>query len=49
MIMVKRPIVIEAFELVGLKSEVKVMIGGTPVTCEFADNLHTEGFAEDCA
>jgi len=43
------PRVIEALEKVGLKNKVKVMIGGAPVTCEFADSIGAEGFAEDCA
>jgi len=28
---------------------VRVMIGGAPVTREFADSIGAEGFAEDCA
>ena len=40
--------VIEALEKAGLKNKVKVMIGGGPVTREFADSIEAEGFAEDC-
>ena len=42
------PTVIEALEKAGLKNKVKVMIGGAPVTREFADSIGAEGFAEDC-
>jgi 5-methyltetrahydrofolate--homocysteine methyltransferase len=42
------PMVIEALEKVELKTKVKVMIGGAPVTREFADSIGAEGFAEDC-
>ena len=43
------PTVIEALGKAGLKNKVKVMIGGAPVTREFADEIGAEGFAEDCA
>jgi len=43
------PVVIKALEKAGLKSKVKVMIGGAPVTRAFADEIGAEGFAEDCA
>jgi len=43
------PTVIEALEKAGLKDKVNVMIGGAPVTREFADSIGAEGFAEDCA
>lgn len=42
------PAVIETLKKTGLKSKVKVMIGGAPVTREFADSIGAEGFAEDC-
>ena len=42
------PTVIEALEKVELKNKVKVMIGGAPVSREFADSIGAEGFAEDC-
>jgi 5-methyltetrahydrofolate--homocysteine methyltransferase len=41
--------VFEALKKAGLKNKVKVMIGGAPVTREFADSIGAEGFAEDCA
>ena len=43
------PVVVEALEEAGMKDKVKVMIGGAPVTREFADEIGAEGFAEDCA
>ncbi len=42
------PTVIEALEKVGLKNKVKVMIGGAPVSREFADKIGAEGYAEHC-
>lgn len=43
------PKVTEALEQAGLRSRVKIMIGGAPITREFADSIGVEGFAEDCA
>jgi len=40
--------VINALEQAGLRHKVKIMIGGAPVTREFADEIAAEGFAEDC-
>jgi 5-methyltetrahydrofolate--homocysteine methyltransferase len=40
--------VISALEKAGLRQKVKIMIGGAPVTREFADEIGAEGFAEDC-
>ena len=41
--------VVEALKNEGLKDKVKVMIGGAPVTRQYADEIGAEGFAEDCA
>ena len=49
MTMVEMPGVIKALEEAGLKGKVKVMIGGAPITREYADQIGAEGFAEDCA
>ena len=49
MTMVEMSGVIKALEEAGLKSKVKVMIGGAPITREYADQIGAEGFAEDCA
>jgi len=40
------PKVIDGLKKSGLK--VKVMIGGAPITREFATQIGAEGFAEDC-
>jgi len=41
--------VIEALEKTGLRSRIKVMIGGAPVTRQYADEIGADGFADDCA
>ena len=38
---------IEALKAAGLRGEVKVMVGGAPVTQEWADEIGADGFAED--
>ena len=43
------PAIIEGLEKAGLKDNIKVMIGGAPVTRQYADEIGAEGFAEDCA
>ena len=40
---------LDILEKAGLKNKVKVMIGGAPVSRAYADEIGTEGFAEDCA
>lgn len=47
--MIYMPDVIKALGEAGLREKVKVMIGGAPITREFADEIGAEGFAEDCA
>jgi len=47
--MTNMPEVLEALEEAGLRSQVRVMIGGAPITREYADQIGAEGFAEDCA
>ena len=49
MTMISMPDVIKALKEAGLRDKVKVMIGGAPITREFADQIGAEGFAEDCA
>ena len=46
MTMTQMPGVIEAVRKAGSKA--KVMIGGAPITREFANQIGAEGFAEDC-
>jgi 5-methyltetrahydrofolate--homocysteine methyltransferase len=43
------PVVIKAVEEAGLRERVKVMVGGAPVTQEFADEIGADGTAEDAA
>jgi 5-methyltetrahydrofolate--homocysteine methyltransferase len=47
--MTTMPEVIEALDREGLRDRVRVMIGGAPITREYADQIGAEGFAEDCA
>ncbi len=47
--MTNMPEVIDALDKAGLRDRVKVMIGGAPITREYADQIGAEGFAEDCA
>src|SRR5215472_10359477 len=39
--------VIEALEKAGLRSQVKVMIGGAPVTRRWAEEIGADGYAKD--
>jgi corrinoid protein of di/trimethylamine methyltransferase len=45
--MVNQKSVIEALEDIGLRPQVKVIVGGAPVTRAFADQIGADGFAED--
>ena len=38
---------IEAFEEAGIRDEVKVMVGGAPVTQDFADEMGADGYGKD--
>jgi 5-methyltetrahydrofolate--homocysteine methyltransferase len=40
---------IEALEGAGLRSQVKVMVGGAPITDEYADEVGADGFAPDAS
>ena len=40
---------IEALKEAGLRGQVKVMIGGAPITQEFADKIGADGFAPDAS
>lgn len=40
---------IDALKEAGLRDQVKVMIGGAPVTQEFADEVGSDGYASDAA
>jgi methanogenic corrinoid protein MtbC1 len=39
--------VIEALEEAGIRDQVKVMIGGAPVSQEWSDTIGADGYAED--
>jgi 5-methyltetrahydrofolate--homocysteine methyltransferase len=39
--------VIEALDKAGLRTKVKVVVGGAPVTGRFARNIGADGFAPD--
>lgn len=43
------PDIVTTLAEVGLKNKVKVMIGGAPITRQFADEIGAEGYADDCA
>jgi methanogenic corrinoid protein MtbC1 len=43
------PKVIKAVEEAGLRNRVKIMVGGAPVTKEFADSIGADGTAPDAA
>ena len=40
---------IEALKEAGLRDQVKVMIGGAPITQDFADKIGADGFAPDAS
>jgi 5-methyltetrahydrofolate--homocysteine methyltransferase len=40
---------IQAFENAGLRGHVKVMVGGAPVTQQFADEIGADGFSENAS
>jgi 5-methyltetrahydrofolate--homocysteine methyltransferase len=40
---------IEALKEAGLRGDVKVMIGGAPITQDFADKIDADGFAPDAS
>ena len=42
-------VVTEALKAAGVRNQVKVMIGGAPVTRKDASEIGAEGYAEDCA
>jgi 5-methyltetrahydrofolate--homocysteine methyltransferase len=47
--MANMPATIKAFEDAGMRDQVKIMIGGAPVTQEFADKIGADGFAPDAS
>ncbi|MGB2813928.1 MAG: corrinoid protein [Dehalococcoidales bacterium] len=43
------PAISKALETAGVRSKVKMLIGGAPITRQFADEIGVEGYADDCA
>jgi len=41
--------VIEAFEKAGLRSQVKIIVGGAPITSGFADEIGADGYGENAS
>jgi len=47
--MIHMPEVIEALQQAGLRDQIKVMMGGAPVTQGYADKIGADGYAPDAA
>jgi 5-methyltetrahydrofolate--homocysteine methyltransferase len=47
--MVRMTDVVKAFESGGLRGQVKIMVGGAPVTQRFADEIGADGYSPDAA
>ena len=47
--MTNMPATIEAFNEAGLRDQVKIMVGGAPVTDKFAQQIGADGFASDAS
>jgi len=47
--MTNMPAVIHAFEEAGVRDQVKVMVGGAPVTQAFAEKIGADGYAPDAS
>ena len=47
--MVNMPEVIKALEVAGLKDKVKIMIGGAPITQNYANQIGADGYSPDAA
>lgn len=45
--MLQQKKIIEALDEAGLKNQVKIMVGGAPVTQSYADQIGADGYAED--
>ena len=41
--------VIEAVEDIGVRSEVKILVGGAPLTTAFAEEIGADGYAPDAS
>ena len=38
---------VKAIEIAGLREQVKIMVGGAPVTADYANEIGADGYAED--
>ena len=47
--MLRQREVIEALEEAGLRDKVKIMVGGAPITQEFADEIGADAYTKDAA
>lgn len=45
--MIQQEKLIKAFEEAGMRDKVKIMVGGAPVTQNYADQIKADGYAED--
>ena len=45
--MLQQKKLVEALEAAGLRDQVKVLVGGAPVTANFAEEIGADGYAED--
>jgi 5-methyltetrahydrofolate--homocysteine methyltransferase len=43
------PVILEKLEKEGLRNSLKVIIGGAPVSQDFADRIGADGYAYDAA
>jgi 5-methyltetrahydrofolate--homocysteine methyltransferase len=47
--MVELPVVIDALKEAGIRDQVKVIVGGAPVTQKYADDIGADGYGDDAA
>jgi len=47
--MVNMPEVVKALEAAGLRDKVKIMIGGAPITQNYADQIGADSYSPDAA
>jgi 5-methyltetrahydrofolate--homocysteine methyltransferase len=47
--MLRIPDIVQTLEKSGLRDQVRLMIGGAPITRTFSDSIGIEGYADDCA
>jgi 5-methyltetrahydrofolate--homocysteine methyltransferase len=43
------PVTVEAIKQAGLRDQVKIMIGGAPVTDAYAKKIGADGYAQDAS